>query len=285
MIRFQRPHRPAKFEGRMHAIRAQVEADVVAGVRPTFTNKWRNHRRAFSTAQFDKCGYCESQVRGNQPGGVEHRAPKSALQRLDQVGAESTSGPYQIVGRSAPFIASVGYWWLAYDWRNWLYVCTRCNGEWKNCVFPVEEDPRTCPPQQGVVETPLLLDCFEPPDPADHLIVVSTGQISERNGSPQGRATIDTCGLDRESLRVARYPVADDTLVDCEAVLVAMRTRNWPWLHATLDGLCRTGGDDRPFAGTVRAVMSERLRVAWARMPYLRDAAAAKAATTAVGQP
>lgn len=68
---------------------------------------WRAAAGALSQASHDKCWYCESkQIRSDKP--VDHFRPKNSV-------SEATGHP--------------GYWWLAFDWKNYRYSCTYCNSK------------------------------------------------------------------------------------------------------------------------------------------------------------
>src|SRR6266496_5376859 len=61
----------------------------------------RSHLKTLSK----KCWYCESlELRSDQP--VDHFRPKGAVR-----GTKAASG----------------YWWLAFDWKNYRLSCTFCN--------------------------------------------------------------------------------------------------------------------------------------------------------------
>ena len=87
--------------------------------------------------------------------------------------------------------------------------CPTCNQKWKSAVFPIAE-ARYGPPVVGdeTVETPLLLDPFGTESPSNHLAFDALGQIEAYQNSAAGMKTIETCGLDRESLRSDRQEKA-----------------------------------------------------------------------------
>lgn len=97
---------------------------------------------------------------------------------------------------------SDGYWWLAFEWSNYALACDACNQTWKRNLFPVVE-PRV-PYGQGMEhhETSLLLDPMSEFDADDHFCWDSFGYMHPR--SPEGEATIITCGLNRAPLVEAR---------------------------------------------------------------------------------
>lgn len=201
MLRFQRPKPPPGFAREIGpALRATRKA-IAAGERPELPELWGKHKAAFSAAQHGKCGYCEMFAL-NHPSAVDHFAPKGAVHVLvsDGIELEDLSN---VRDRETREISGTGYYWIAYDWNNWLLACERCNTRWKGSLFPVREDPHPCPPHPRRRYTALLLNPYGPADPVDHLDFNSLGQIFPRTGSAVGDATIRTCGLERESLRRA----------------------------------------------------------------------------------
>ena len=67
--------------------------------------------------------------------------------------------------------------------------------------------PRRLPPVEDEDETPLLLHPFGAEDPVDHLRFNELGEIC--GITDEGKATIEVCGLWRESLRDARSEKAE----------------------------------------------------------------------------
>lgn len=66
---------------------------------------WRNLADILGDASHGKCWYCESREdRSHNP--VDHFRPKSAVNEC---------GEHE------------GYWWLAFEWRNYRFCCTYCN--------------------------------------------------------------------------------------------------------------------------------------------------------------
>src|SRR5262249_45973388 len=88
-----------------------------------------------------KCAYCEHKPQAGYPGDVEHYRPKGKVD-------EDPNHP--------------GYYWLAYDPRNLLPSCSRCNQPptAKRTRFPVEgahsRDSRNL-----AAEKPLLLNPYD----------------------------------------------------------------------------------------------------------------------------
>lgn len=216
MLRYQRPEEPVEFARAVAAERAKITRLASQGrVSSTdFRKLWSPFKPAFAERQHGKCGFCEMRVIGTHLGDVEHYRPKAMLQALpierSRWGREEQHST-KVVGRELhPPLCETGYHWLAYEWNNYLLACDACNRWWKMNLFPVRENPRPLPPQPGQPETPLLLNPFEGEDPTAHLAFTALGQIEPHEASLYGRATIDTCGLDRESLRQSRHERAED---------------------------------------------------------------------------
>lgn len=230
MQRFKRPPEPADFSAKVEAEREiirnhfekpaavpvpaapplpPVPGEEEAGGKIKFSAKWTDFKPAFAEAQYGKCGYCEMMVTGGQNGDVEHFFPKGEVWQLDD-NDPSTWGKERnwastVEGRKKQVVSEQGYWWMAYDWSNYLLSCAVCNEYWKLSYFPVKDRPRKVPPSNAIAETALLLNPFdEKAEPAEHLKFDKLGQIEARDKSIYGFETIRTCGLDRESLRRAR---------------------------------------------------------------------------------
>lgn len=196
MIGYPRIDPPRGFADRVRPHAEAIRAIVDAGGQPAskdFTGVWREYKPRLRDAQHRKCGYCEMHL--SDQGDVEHFAPKA------QVHVRAADG------RTLQF--TPGYWWLAYRWDNYLVACSTCNTSHKRNLFPTEP-PLTGPPDERAPPDPLLLDPFGPIDPADHLAFDRLGGVSARDGSPRGRATIETLRLDRARLYERRAQRAAD---------------------------------------------------------------------------
>jgi hypothetical protein len=150
---------------------------------------------------FGKCAFCEDNVRSNQHGDIEHFRPKGAI--VDQATNRRITRP----GAAEPH---PGYYWLAYDWRNFLPACELCNqpstevdGErlGKRNYFPLaDETKRAQAKGEEIREDPLLINPVET-DPDLHLgIDGKTGVMFAREGSAKGEACIGTFGLNLRDL-------------------------------------------------------------------------------------
>ncbi|NJL27205.1 MAG: hypothetical protein HC897_04605 [Thermoanaerobaculia bacterium] len=136
---------------------------------------------------YGKCAYCEAPVADYQHGDVDHFRPKAGV-------TDEHDRP----------VPHPGYYWLAYDWRNLLPTCTRCNQPAENggqkigkhMRFPVEGS-HALRPAEVASEKPLLIhpgsDRPED-DPARHLRVnAMTGLMAHT--SERGRLCIEIFGL------------------------------------------------------------------------------------------
>jgi hypothetical protein len=247
----------------MRAVRIQVRAAIRSKRAPSFAEElWRDYKPQFSDAQRGKCGYCERIVT-SEPAAVDHYAPKGPIGDLLAEGRERDSST-NVKGRKLKRACATGYWWLAYSWTNWLFVCNRCNTAWKKTLFPVRES-RTRPPSRARPHTPLLLNPFGPYDPVDHLCFDALGQISRRGWSALGRETIRTCGLDRESLRHARHGIAADTHRLVGRLQLAIADKEHRRAAESAEDLALKGDIDRDHTGMVRSIVKTELKLDWTR--------------------
>jgi hypothetical protein len=237
---------------------------------PEFDDRlWKRHKALFMAAQHDKCGYCEM-ISSNHYGSVDHYAPKSRVEELAEDGTEEALGN-SVAGRRTPSVCDLGYWWLAYSWENWLFACERCNTAWKGCLFPVQQSPRRIPPRRGDRETWLLLNPFGEDDPIEHLHFDRLGQISARDLSERGGATIRTCGLDRESLRRVRELTASYAYGLIARLFEVLSENEFRRAVETVDDLLRLGDERAPHAGMVRSIVFDELSHSWSTLQKFRD--------------
>ena len=134
-----------------------------------------------------KCAYCESKVLHVSSGDVEHYAPKSKVK-------DDPDHP--------------GYYWLAYDLRNLLPSCEKCNrAGGKMNQFPVVKFLTAQAHDEFFGnKKPLLLNpyfdadlqkdlAFTPPDLERDMFFGTVVGLTER-----GKETIRICNLNREKL-------------------------------------------------------------------------------------
>lgn len=261
-MRYRRPRPPAIFESTVRDKRDEVRRNRDnPGFK--FVELWSAFKPAFSEAQGGKCGYCEIAVTGAQDGDVEHYAPKSEVAVLEAEGQE-LSNSSRVKGRKMKELSPAGYWWLAYEWSNYLLACAVCNQKWKGTVFPVREPPnRRLPPAEVVAESALLLHPFGRADPAVHLRFNEDGSVEAWRNSRRGLETIKTVGLDRPSLRVfRRFPISDAYQAIRE-LADARASGNAAAEDRAVRDLARLGESGRQFAGCVRAIVRQELGLTW----------------------
>jgi hypothetical protein len=285
MLLFSRPPQPEQFGNRMAKIKQAVrlhhegllsKAEKQPGLSATeqkpqgskkkkaelFQAKWGKFKDAFSKAQYGKCAYCEVSVIGAQHGDVEHYYPKSAVYKLgDDPTTWGVEKPYlsKVEGRLPQLVSETGYWWLAYEWSNYLLACLVCNEFWKGAIFPVDAVERRVPPSAEFVEKALLLNPFEDVDPADHLCFDYYGQIHPKEESRQGFETIRTCGLDRPSLRSLRGAIALEVYDQTNR----LKSLRGPELKDVLQALYWKGVKTNHHPGMVRIIIKQRSGLSW----------------------
>ena len=141
---------------------------------------------------YGKCAYCESEVSASQFGDIEHWRPKGKItDEHDHIVFVTDPG-----GTKVPH---PGYYWLAYDWRNLLYSCLRCNRPQtvlgkkigKANRFPVNGLRAKLKGEESS-ELPLLLNPLYD-DPSEHLEVARNGVMVEK--SDRGKMCIEIFGL------------------------------------------------------------------------------------------
>lgn len=183
---------------------AELIKAVKQGADPTITNLYKrkiikkNVYFAIDGPFYGKCAYCETLIKGSQPGDMEHFRPVKAVTDEDdnRIFIEKENGETK---------PHPGYYWLAYDWKNLLLSCNDCNRPTqignkkigKHNRFPVKNNYYAITPNKEDKEKPLLINpMFE--DPEKHLEVnLKTGVLGYHTN--QGKTCIDIFGLnDRE---------------------------------------------------------------------------------------
>ena len=226
-----------------------------------FPEIWKDYKAFFAHAQFGKCGFCESVILTVDYGDVEHYRPKSEISEIpDNPSAlgQQQQASASITNRVPARVSSTGYYWLAYDWSNYLLACGLCNGL-KGTIFPVKNKPRTLNPlKTDPLEHPLLLNPFEDKVPTRHLRFLQDGFVLPK--SIYGRVTIETCGLYREQLRVAREKLAIRAYQLAQGLRQPASKRKDPEL---LGNCYELGADDAPHCGMVRSIFEEEAKTSW----------------------
>lgn len=235
MIRINRGEAPAVFQSdAMLSMRREAEAffsqpqkarsqqsfdfqRVAARIHPAV-------RRSLAGRFPAKCAYCET---GQEKPEIENFRPKLRAANLDGKIDEDC------------------YWWLTFEWSNYLPACRLCN-TLKGSRFPVR-GPRATTGAVGndlAAENRLLLDPCED-DPSNILLFLEDGQVT--SDDERGRVSIDVLGLNREALVTARN--RDLALLLQLLEVGRMTGRN---KEKFLDTLIEMTSDSSPFAAMRR---------------------------------
>ncbi len=290
MLLLERPPKPPSFDRVTQESRQQVEESRHDEKRPSFPDAWKDFKPTFAEVQRGRCGYCEALV--TDTGQLDHYRPKGAVSELgaDPATWGEVSPDGRVLGRDTPPVSKTGYWWLAYEWSNYVFSCERCNVGWKRQLFPVAESPRLeIVPSVENRETPLLLNPYGSENPAKHLLFDWWGRIKPVERSDVGYETIRTLGLDRERLTGKRedfaqtaYQAVEEYLTaankaieaqgdgDTEAVRRAMEEE-----QGALEDIHRRGQLDKEHAGMARIIFEVEVGRPWS---WLEEQVAVQAA-------
>ena len=131
---------------------------------------------------YGKCAYCECPITDFQHGDVEHFRPKAGVtDENDQPILIKDDQGNGVTNANGTPKEHPGYYWLAYDWRNLIPACIKCNrpskdGDvrfGKHSRFPVV-GPHAQEPGDELSEKPLLINPANgqaEDDPEQHLFV------------------------------------------------------------------------------------------------------------------
>jgi uncharacterized protein (TIGR02646 family) len=144
---------------------------------------WRDLKDYLFRLFKQKCAYCEGGRGGQTPGAVEHYRPKST------------------------------YYWLAYDYRNYLPACPECNTK-KGSGFPLLDETRRARHHKQSIdeEKPALISPYEGDTVWNEFSwdilwddnSWSAKFITARPASRRAEATIEIVGLNRDRLQEDR---------------------------------------------------------------------------------
>lgn len=165
-----------------------------------------------------KCAYCETNVVAGFWGDVEHYRPKRKVE-------EDPSHP--------------GYYWTAYDPRNLMPSCQRCNqGKGKKNHFPVVDGTRAFDEAGLAAETPLLLNPYFD-KPSEHLAWDFDPAKGEPTGylrglTDKGRVSVNVYGLNRPDLVDERLAAQNEAVTAYK--LARIRDETGPLLTKLREG-------------------------------------------------
>jgi len=180
-----------------HGPGAEVKDGIIQGIRDWLL-------KAYS----GKCAYCELTIAGHSVR-VDHFRPKKGVKRRDgvEVALRSKAGPHP------------GYHWLAYDWRNFLPSCERCNLSKSNHFHTRDEWWAERSEELGT-EKPLLVNPSAE-DPGGLLMFKKDGFVYPgAPGDARARYVIDILKLNREELREARAEAWTDAEEQMDTLLL-----------------------------------------------------------------
>lgn len=251
-LRHHKPREPAHFQGDVQQAKNEIKNLLNSGVIPKssqFSPKWKPFKKNFSDAQFGgKCAYCETRIRAGYTGDVEHIYPKAEVVIYRNRGNRSEDNPPR---RQEIRSITPAFWWLAYEWENYVFSCNRCNN-WKGSQFPMEPMPYDI--RLNGNYKPLLLNPFNE-DPKRHFQWNVVGAVSAN--TPKGKATIDVCGLDRKYLELERRKTATEIKKLTDDLVVAKAQNNRLAFEMTAKRMVRVGAEENPYAGMVRYLIED----------------------------
>jgi hypothetical protein len=152
---------------------ARTAAVISAGAYTRGAPDWSEIKPAFMRLQRIKCAYCERPLETAHELDVEHFRPK---QKTIAWGGHPTGRPE-------------GYYWLAWDVRNYAVACKPCNSGLKADRFPIAGAPGSPTMTPGALdasEQPLLVFPYSE-DPEQSIGWVGT---TPRGKDRRGAATI-----------------------------------------------------------------------------------------------
>ena len=275
MLPYKREEPPKEFINKSRKALEKLNAPGSVGWPNWNEYIWKNIKPHFDRVQHQKCGYRERDISSH--GDVEHYRPKGIVQELKFKGREKPHSK-GIEGRDCPKITEQGYWWLAYEWDNYLLSCKICNSSYKRSLFPVKPErakrndkkyKAANPKKEDLVnEVPLLINPFEEGlDTYNHFEYDRTGAIRPRNKDERGKATIEVCGLDRTNLGERRFLIATDIWTNAHAFLKAKPNSEFQKHQAT--HIYFYGHESRIYAGMVRIIFRQVTNWKWDKLEKL----------------
>lgn len=213
----QQAHNEAVKAGKASKVKDRIYKGVTYNIKP---DVYMNLHGPFH----GKCAYCESLIKADQPGDIEHFRPKNAIQDKD--------GNYEKVNVNGELTPHPGYYWLAYNFQNLLPSCRDCNkipkkndplSYGKGTQFPVRDFRARKQGEEEQEEALLINPVFK--DPTKHLELDETGIFKAL--SVQGQTCIDIFGLNtREALVESRKRIYKSTKNDVDMLIIHLKNRS-----------------------------------------------------------
>jgi hypothetical protein len=203
---------------------------------------WRDIKEwMFANLFYKNCAYCETRTTRFY-GDAEHHRPKGRVQAYDAQGKLTPAQCTVAVTGAEDLIDHPGYFWLAYNWRNLVPSCEKCNsGAGKVDKYPVQDSHVLMkrlqvkevatlagpaieskrwpgyyyldPADLDLIERPLLLNPLNPGTgraPQSHLCFGVKGIIHAFEDSSIGKMTIEVLHLDDEDLTEDRKSAQEE---------------------------------------------------------------------------
>lgn len=237
--------------------------DKVTFTRTGVTAKLRV-KDLFCIAQFGLCGYCGANLSATGTGNLDHYRPTRSITReILSPGQEIAEDNSRVKDRRLrPHPPHRPGWWdLAYDWKNYVFACGRCNGPWKDDLFRAKLNGQPYFGGRDPQEEPLLLNPFEKIDTSLHLEFDDAGLVKGK--TDRGTATIQTCGLDRPSLVTDRKPFVELAELHCKNIQGCTDKTK---LRDCYKKLVARGSWNSQHALVVRQTAERKLGVSWSEI-------------------
>jgi len=192
MIRIRKPEQaPLLLRERGAMLTVDLCTRVDAGELPSFDRAVYGAdevKQALSSAQYDKCCFCECKLGHAQFGDVEHFRPKARAQQDAEAAPTS------------------GYYWLAYVWDNLYLSCEVCNRRHKRGLFPLLNPDRRVASHHRSTELETEQPAFIDPGREDPAAFIEFRRefAAPVAGARRGAATIEALQLNRPALRERR---------------------------------------------------------------------------------
>ncbi|MBW8050571.1 MAG: hypothetical protein FVQ77_09570 [Cytophagales bacterium] len=193
----QRPVQPSTLgESKVSDALQSLRDKVNRGEKPSsskpndFPSYWLPEaRKTLWEHQNKKCCFCEREREEKRESDLEHYRPKA------KVNDEPKHN---------------GYWWLAYNWENYLFSCKPCNETYKGNQFPLMSAGQRAFQESDDLdlELPVLLDPYKDNpesaisfdwDSCNDLFVKAVNH-PQHDTDERGRNTIEIVGLNRPGL-------------------------------------------------------------------------------------
>lgn len=246
MIRIRpRPDEPKTLRSdKVHKIKEKIARQIATDSKvqsEDFSPYWLENdvRGVLHSHQYGKCCYCERKRELKRESDLEHYRPKARV-------AEEADHP--------------GYWWLAYDWSNYLIACKPCNEAHKEDHFPLlNGGRRTFSPTDNISEeNPVLINPYEE-NPEDYIayvweesgnfLVKAVGKDDEDRGSK----TIRLMQLNRTELLDDRAEALEGLDALATMMKVAEQKGNRRMIDRIAKKIKQATASKRSFAGFKRA--------------------------------